>query len=164
MRLITSHFRTTQRLLIAGALVASFTAASAIAADYGVSGQVFDPGRPPHALANTAVADRAAPKKSALSGEGIPICTTVRRNVANKTGSAPVDINVASREALVKVPGISTTAAQQIIGERSKAKFSSWDDALQRADSMRCTDFTGSALRVGPTGFGRGVDPKSPGW
>ena len=190
MRLITSHFRTTQRLLIAGALLASFTAASAIAADYGVSGQVFDPGRPPHSRANTAgadtpscpsldprcpppwqtgspppsVADRAAPKKSALNAEGVPVCTSVRHNLANKTGSAPVDINVASREALVKVPGVSATAAQQIIGERSKSKFSSWDDVLQRAAGMRCTDFTGSALRVGPTGFGRGADPKSPGW
>ena len=147
----SSIVRSAKLLLLATAFATSFTATA------------NDKAAPP----NDTVYHRPSNdvKRGADSAPAdVPSCTNVRRNLANKTGMAPVDINVASREALVKVPGVSATAAQQIIGERSKSKFSNWDDVLQRADSMRCIDFTGSALRVGPTGFGRGVDPKSPGW
>jgi DNA uptake protein ComE-like DNA-binding protein len=147
---LSSIVRSAKLLLLAAAFATSFTAT----ADDKVS--------PPNDIAKVAPSNHL--KRNDSAPANVPICTTVRRNLTNKTGMAPVDINVASREGLIKVPGISATAAQQIIGERSKSKFSSWDDVLQRADSMRCTDFTGSALRVGPTGFGRGVDPKSPGW
>jgi hypothetical protein len=108
--------------------------------------------------------DRAAPKKSVERIAQVPQCTTVRRDLANKTNLPSLDINTAPRENLIKAPGISAQAAQQIISERSKAQFTDWDDLLQRADGMRCNDFTGSALRIGPNGYGRGVDPKSPGW
>lgn len=97
--------------------------------------------------------------------KSIPRCTSVRRDFVNKTGQAPVDVNVAPRDALIKVPGISTTAAQQIISERSKAQFSNWDDVLQRAKATRCIDFTGSPLQVMTRVYNpRGGNPAAAGW
>lgn len=110
------------------------------------------------------IAADAAPTKAVSGVTPARQCTTVRRGLVSKAGTPPEEVNVASREALMKVPGVSATAAQQIISERGKAKFSNWDDVLQRAPAMQCGDFTGSALRVMGQSFGRGQNPKDPGW
>ncbi len=96
---------------------------------------------------------------------GTPRCAAVRRDFVNKPGLPPVAINKASNIDLIKVPGVNASSAQKIIAERGIREFSDWDDVLQRVDSMRCIDFTGSPLQVMSRAYNpRGGEPKFPGF
>lgn len=53
-----------------------------------------------------------------------------------KTGGEGVFINEASFDELVKLPGIASASANQIIQERAIRKFDDWDDIIERVKGV----------------------------
>ena len=107
-----------RRNLIAGTLVAGWLALPLLAAAQGSSGA--SSGAPAEPSAQSATQAQAAPSQPAAT----PAKSTSSTSKSSTHSSAPkVDLNSASRQELMKVPGIGDATADKIIAARPfKAK------------------------------------------
>lgn len=73
-----------------------------------------------------------------------------------------IEINSATEEQLSSVEGLSADVVQQIIVEREKGRFQSWDDVVHRVTGLSAAEFAVRASAFGLTVNGRGLEGAEP--